>query len=158
MKKSEETTTVTPLMLIGTKSKLDRVHGPYIDRPTHHEQRVADAIRVHLRHHHRHHRHKIRKGFNVMQHHGYVASEAAYHLLGGKAAGYQPVQIMHEGGSHWYLRHRRGNDIRHIDITYDQFDTPVMHFEGRSRGFLTKAPCKRSRDLIADVEAHIGGI
>src|SRR5689334_21414353 len=43
--------------------------------------------------------------------HCYVASEALYHLLGGKEAGLKPQVIQHEGGPHWFLR---GSDGRLI--------------------------------------------
>jgi hypothetical protein len=77
--------------------------------------------------------------------HCYVASEAAYHLLGGKDAGWTPMQIQHGGGSHWYLRHESGLIL---DITSEQFFKPVPYANGRGRGFLTRQPSKRAARVI----------
>ena len=77
--------------------------------------------------------------------HCYVASEATYHMLGGKAAGYKPMQINHEGTNHWFLKHESG---KIIDPTADQFKTPVPYDKARGRGFLTKEPSKRAKTLM----------
>lgn len=82
--------------------------------------------------------------------HCYAASEALYHLLGGKAAGFTPMRIRHEGEPHWYLR---GPDGTYLDPTEDQFATPVPHTDGTGCGFLTKAPSARARTLIDRVIA-----
>lgn len=75
----------------------------------------------------------------------YIASEAYYHLNGGKAAGYTPMQGYHEGVSHWWLVNEKG---RVIDITSGQFQTPVDYSKGRGRGFLTKNPSKRAQEIL----------
>lgn len=75
----------------------------------------------------------------------YVTSEALYHLLGGKTAGYTPMTIRHEGDVHWFLRHKSGLIV---DLTAWQFSTPPNYKEARGRGFLTKKPSKRARDLM----------
>lgn len=85
--------------------------------------------------------------------HCYAASEATYHLVGGKAAGWTPMRIRHEGEPHWYLR---GPDGRYLDPTEDQFTTPVPHASGIGCGFLTAAPSRRARILIERVEARVG--
>jgi hypothetical protein len=82
--------------------------------------------------------------------HCYVASEALYHLLGGKDAGYTPMQIVHEGSSHWFLKHSSG---KVIDPTSDQFKTPVPYEQAKGRGFLTKQPSKRAQTLIERVNS-----
>lgn len=83
---------------------------------------------------------------NPMAGHCYVASEAVYHTVGGKAAGWKPMSIQHEGGPHWYLK----NDERGIivDPTADQFKTPVPYDEGRGTGFLTRQPSKRAKVVL----------
>lgn len=81
--------------------------------------------------------------------HCYVASEAMYHLLGGKAAGYTPEQVNHEGSSHWYLRGPKGEVI---DPTADQFKSPPPYDQGRGRGFLTREPSKRAKTVIERVK------
>lgn len=65
--------------------------------------------------------------------------------MGGKKAGYKPINGKHEGKSHWWLVHSSGLVI---DITAEQFNSPVDYEEGRGRGFLTKKPCKRSQAVL----------
>ena len=90
-----------------------------------------------------------------------VASEAAYHLLGGKAAGYTPMFIRHEGAPHWFLRTPEG---KVLDITATQFRTPVPYTQGRGKGFQTprrdprtgvQLPSKRAQTLIARVQSKV---
>jgi hypothetical protein len=132
--------------------------GISLDRPTHKEQRVAEAIRAHvsMSQLHKNYKHGRKPGDNPMKGHCYVASEAAYHMLGGKEAGYTPMNIKHEGDSHWYLQHKGPKGTRYLDLTHDQFKTPVPHHEGRGKGFLTKNPSKRTRDVIDRAKAHLG--
>lgn len=77
--------------------------------------------------------------------HCYVASEVAYHLLGGKEEGWIPQCIKHEGVSHWFLKHKSGYIL---DLTYSQFKRPVPYQHARGTGFLTKQPSKRAKKLI----------
>ncbi len=77
--------------------------------------------------------------------HCYVASEALYHILGGKSAGLKPMNIKHEGVQHWFLLSITGVVI---DPTADQFSAPVPYDRARGRGFLTKKPSKRAQVLI----------
>ena len=77
--------------------------------------------------------------------HCYVASEAAFHLLGGKAAGYKPCFIRHEEAPHWFLLDPNGQVI---DLTAAQFATPVPYDQGTPKGFLTREPSKRAAILI----------
>lgn len=71
----------------------------------------------------------------------YVTSEALYHLLGGKAAGWTPKQVRHEGASHWFLQHRCGLVL---DPTAGQFETPPPYDRAVGKGFLTRSPSKRA--------------
>lgn len=80
--------------------------------------------------------------------HCYAASEALYHMLGGKAAGWTPVVLQHEGGSHWFLRDRTGAPV---DATGDQFSTAVPHALGRGTGFLTRQPSARAAEIMRRV-------
>lgn len=77
--------------------------------------------------------------------HCYVASEALYHLLGGKEAGWTPQTIQHEGGPHWFLQHQDGTIL---DATADQFQTPVPYEKARGCGFLTRQPSQRTRQVL----------
>lgn len=77
--------------------------------------------------------------------HCYAASEAMYHTLGGKEAGWTPQSIRHEGSPHWFLKHESG---KILDPTGDQFKTPVPHDQAVGKGFLTKVPSKRAREIM----------
>lgn len=83
--------------------------------------------------------------------HCYGASEAIYHLMGGKEAGLTPMQIEHEGTSHWYLRWETKIGTLYIDPTASQFKTPVPYEKGRGRGFLTKKASNKSRVVFTRV-------
>jgi len=82
---------------------------------------------------------------NRLAGHCYVASEAAYHALGGKRAGWTPQFIRHEGEPHWFLKHVSGTVL---DITRSQFRTMPRYCEARGKGFLTAAPSKRARVVL----------
>lgn len=77
--------------------------------------------------------------------HCYVASEALYHLLGGKATGYKPMFISHEGEPHWFLTGPSGEII---DATAEQFNTPVPYERAVGKGFLTAKPSARAQEVI----------
>lgn len=83
--------------------------------------------------------------------HCYAASEALYHLLGGRAAGLTPMVLRHEGGPHWFLRAADGT---FLDPTGDQFDTPPSHGLGRGCGFLTREPSRRARTILDRLPSH----
>jgi len=84
-------------------------------------------------------------GCDPMTGHCYVASEAAYHLLGGKGAGWTPMFVRHEGSPHWFLR---GPGGKYVDITASQFKTPVPYDKAVPKGFLTRDPSARARKVI----------
>lgn len=111
---------------------------------------IQDALTDDLR------RPKYRGNPNRLAGHCYIASEAAYHLLGGSAT-WIPTFIRHESEPHWYLRSRfkdgRPGNI-YLDITEDQFSTPVPHRDGKGKGFLTRLPSNRARILIARAWKH----
>jgi hypothetical protein len=88
----------------------------------------------------------------------YAASEAAYHLLGGKAAGYTPVVARVEASNspwatHWWLR---GPDGTIFDVTAGQFSYPFPYSTGRGSGFLTKNPSKKAQEIINAVKIQKG--
>lgn len=95
-------------------------------------------------------RSRVRAGqCDPMTGHCYVASEAYYHLHGGRAAGLKPMSIQHEGMPHWWIRDAHGQDI---DLTATQFETPVPYSRGVGKGFLTKAPSRRAQVVMARVQ------
>lgn len=73
--------------------------------------------------------------------HCYVASEALYHLLGGKAKGYRSVnlskQLAPEFGPHWWVE-SAGGEV--IDVTAEQFDKPVPYGLGSYKAWITSLP------------------
>jgi hypothetical protein len=77
--------------------------------------------------------------------HCYVASEAAYYMMGGKEEGWKPQHIHHMRQSHWFLKHETGFIL---DITRDQFSTPIDYSEAKGIGFLTQQPSKRAKKLL----------
>ncbi len=93
---------------------------------------------------------KYRGNTNELVGHCYVASEAIYHLLGGKRKGWKPMFVRHENESHWFIQHKDGAIV---DITCLQFNTPVRHREAKGKGFLTHRPSKRGREIIKRVKA-----
>jgi hypothetical protein len=79
------------------------------------------------------------RGEHPLSGHCYVASEAFYHLVGGK-----PMNVRHEGVSHWFIL----LDDEVVDLTAAQFDTPVDYSKARGCGFLTKQPSKRCQVVL----------
>ena len=85
----------------------------------------------------------------------YVASEALYHLLGGKAAGWKPMcipkphiagRVTGKNDTHWFLKHSSGLIV---DPTVSQFRRhPPDYSLARGCGFLTKQPSKRAVVLM----------
>jgi hypothetical protein len=90
---------------------------------------------------------------NPMAGHCYVASEALFHLLGGKMSGWTPQTMTVNDVVHWFLRHEDG---RILDPTFDQFDHPLDYDEGRGRGFLTRQPSKRAAEAIRRFLENVG--
>ncbi len=90
-------------------------------------------------------------GASPMTGHCYVASEVAYHLLGGPEGPWVPATVRHEGAVHWYLRCRDSGAI--LDLTADQFATPVPYEAGRGRGFLTAEPSARACEALRRLAA-----
>ena len=75
----------------------------------------------------------------------YPASEAVYHLLGGKASGYTPVR----GGGHWWLRRPDGTIL---DVTAEQYDPEGFDYTiGKGGGFLTRQPSKRAMKILNQI-------
>ena len=75
----------------------------------------------------------------------YVTSEAAFHLLGGKEAGWIPMRMHHEGDTHWFIKHKSGFIL---DLTAKQFKTPPDYSLAVGSGFLTREPSKRAKKMI----------
>lgn len=82
--------------------------------------------------------------------HCYVASQALWHLLGGKRSGYTPqVGPAPGGGTHWWLRQDRTGRV--LDPTASQFPR-YDYNQGTGKGFQTQKPSKRAAVLIDRVQ------
>jgi len=86
---------------------------------------------------------------NPLAGHCYVASEAAWHLLGAASSRWRPTFVKHRGISHWYLKNKDNGEI--LDITAGQFDKAPEYSAGIGKGFLTKTPSKRAAVLIKKI-------
>lgn len=82
---------------------------------------------------------------NPLAGHCYIASEAAYYILGGKDSGYTPMFVKHENQPHWFLQKSTGQIL---DITANQFRTKVPYDKAIGKGFLTNNPSKRAKVVI----------
>ncbi len=90
-------------------------------------------------------RRQVEAGAHPLTGHCYVASEALWHLRGGERSGLTPMQLQHEGVSHWWLQGPRGGIV---DLTDMQFRTPVPYDKGHPRAFLDPTPSRRARTVI----------
>lgn len=80
----------------------------------------------------------------------YAASEAYYHLAGGKEAGLTPVYMPVPGlRQHWAIREADGTIT---DLTVEQFGGLMPDYDRAiGCGFLTKQPSKRACALLEDL-------
>ena len=78
--------------------------------------------------------------------HCYVASEAIWHLLGGRGSELTPKAVRHEGVVHWWLEDGEGHVI---DVAARGcFDQAVPRPRGRRRAFLTEQPSQRAQEVL----------
>lgn len=75
----------------------------------------------------------------------YVTSEALYHLLGGRKAGWKPMTMKVKKETHWFLQHKSGLIV---DATVAQFKHKPNYSLARGRGFLTAKPSKKAAALM----------
>jgi hypothetical protein len=76
----------------------------------------------------------------------YVVSEAVYHILGGKKAGWKPMVMRTDTDTHWFLIHQNGLIL---DLSQKQFNGKLPDYsKARGSGFLTKKPSNRAQQLI----------
>ena len=85
--------------------------------------------------------------------HCYVASEAAWHLLGGSTSGWVPASGTWKGVTHWWLEN---DDGQRLDITASQFPKGFPYDKGQRRGFLTgSVPSQRAQIVIERASARL---
>jgi hypothetical protein len=91
----------------------------------------------------------------------YAASEALFHILGGKKAGWKAMRVRcttYGGGkpainhcTHWFLKHESGMildpSVRQFRRTRMSWDPPD-YSKAVGTGFLTKRPSRRGRAMI----------
>lgn len=83
----------------------------------------------------------------------YAASEAAYHMLGGKEAGLTPKYVKMPKDNHWWLEDADGEII---DLTMGQYERQYVPYDkGKGCGFLTKKPSKRAQKIIDEVNERM---
>lgn len=75
----------------------------------------------------------------------YVASEALFHILGGKTAGWSVYRMRAQGDVHYWLEHDNGMIL---DPSRMQFKNLPDYSKGKKTGFMTKRPSRRAVDLI----------
>lgn len=81
--------------------------------------------------------------------HCYIASEAIFHLCGGKEKYMAFCGRDFSGGTHWWLLDKENKKI--IDPTAEQYfflNEKPPYDKGKPCGFLTKEPSKRCQKLI----------
>lgn len=87
---------------------------------------------------------------NKMWGHCYAATEALFHMLGGKEAGWVPVRAKDDDGIvHWWIENRQTG--RRLDPTAEQYTSQGKeppYAQGRAAGFLTRQPSKRAQQII----------
>lgn len=84
--------------------------------------------------------------------HCYAASEAFFHMAGGREAGLRPhMKKSDDGSSHWWLVDGNGSVIEMLEERADHLEG-YDYSAGGPRGFMTKGPSKRARDIIGRVE------
>jgi hypothetical protein len=87
--------------------------------------------------------------------HCYAATEALWHLLGGKASGYVPHVARDGGDTHWWLRNPTTGEV--IDPTACQYRSQGLeppYAAGRGCGFMTAKPSKRAQEIMRRVKAR----
>jgi len=95
-------------------------------------------------------RRKVEAGAVPTTGHCYGASEAVWHATGGeKRSPWQAHVVRHEGGTHWFLKHKQSGEV--LDPTHDQFASPVSYQSGKACGFLTRVPSQHAQAILRGV-------
>lgn len=90
---------------------------------------------------------------NPLYGHCYVAAEALFHLLGGKASGYVPHAARDGHGIvHWWLETADGRILDPTAAQYLSIGEQPPYAHGRGKGFLTRAPSKRAQRVMERVK------
>ena len=100
----------------------------------------------------------IRPGDHPTKGHCAVATEAAYHLLGGKESGWIPTVLPRKVlgyTTHWWLRNPATGEC--FDPTSEQFPDGVPYHLGKGCGFQGRpgVPSKRAKIVIGRVRSAL---
>jgi hypothetical protein len=91
---------------------------------------------------------------NATYGHCYTASEALYHMLGGKASGLRPANGRDANGVvHWWVKSKDGRIIDPTATQYTSIGLNPPYEVGKGGGFLTKDPSRRAQTVIDRVSA-----
>ena len=91
---------------------------------------------------------------NATYGHCYSASEAVYHMLGGKASGLRPANGRDANGVvHWWLKSKDGRIIDPTATQYTSIGLNPPYEAGKGGGFLTKDPSRRAQTIIDRINA-----
>ena len=89
---------------------------------------------------------------NPLYGHCYAASEALYHLLGGKNSGWKPHCGRDEQNvTHWWLANAAGERLDPTAGQYTSVGLTPPYEAGRGNGFLTSKPSKRAQVIIGRI-------
>lgn len=83
---------------------------------------------------------------NPVAGHCYVASEVLFFLLRRYFGQWRPEFVRVGGAPHWFLRHLKTRQI--LDVTADQFSVVIPYDKARRKGFLTRIPSKRAKEML----------
>lgn len=97
-------------------------------------------------------RSKVQKGAHPHTGHCYVASQALYSLLGAKKAGYSPLCMQHEGGSHWAILREKDGAI--LDPTVAQFKAIPDYSKGVRKGYCHPKQKDKSGCFLPDARTR----
>lgn len=79
----------------------------------------------------------------------YVATEALYHILGGRESYWLVYRMRLGHDTHWYLKHSAWGTI--LDPSRLQFMQEPDYTKGKRTGFLTRRPSKRAMKLMEEM-------
>ena len=81
--------------------------------------------------------------------HCYAASEALYHLLGGREAGFKPVRAKDPNGiTHWWIQGPSGEIYDPTAEQYTSQGDEPPYGKGKGGGFMTRNPSARATTIL----------
>jgi hypothetical protein len=92
--------------------------------------------------------------------HCFNATNTFWHLTGGNDGPYKPMQLRHEGASHWFLVDTRNGEV--VDLTASQFKKAPDYSKGVGKGMRANkggdtVPTRAGERIIARVRGAKAG-